>query len=91
ELVELTPDDARAHDLRGWAALQVGDYDTAQDSLLQAVSLDPTLASAHYHLGLLWVALAEHQKARDAFVRALDLDTTGELVLLVERAMSEIP
>jgi tetratricopeptide (TPR) repeat protein len=91
ELVELSPGDARAHDLRGWAALQVGDYDTAQDSLLRAASLDPTLASAHYHLGLLWTALDTYQEARDAFTHALDLDTTGELAPLVERAIGEIP
>jgi len=86
-LVQLSPDDARSHDLRGWAAFQVGDYGTAQDSLLRAIYLDPALASAHYHLGLLWAAQGAHQKAQEALIRALDLDTTGELVPLVERAM----
>jgi tetratricopeptide (TPR) repeat protein len=90
-LVELAPDDARAHDLRGWAALQVGDYDAARESLMHALSIDPALASAHYHLGLLWTGLGAHQEARDAFARALDLDTTGELIPLVERALSQIP
>jgi len=85
-LLELLPDDARAHDLRGWAALQVGDYSTAQDSLLRATALDPALASAHYHLGLLRVAQGEYQKAQETFIRALDMDTTGELIPLVERA-----
>jgi tetratricopeptide (TPR) repeat protein len=87
KLVELSPDDARAQDLRGWAAFQIGDYGTARDSLLQAISIDPALAPAHYHLGLLWAAQGAHQEAQDAFVRALDLDTTGELVPLVEREM----
>jgi Flp pilus assembly protein TadD len=91
ELLALVPNDARAHDLRGWAALQVGSYDTARDSLLQAASLDPMLASTHYHLGLLWAAQSEYQKAQGAFIRALDLDTTGELLPFVERAMNEIP
>lgn len=91
ELVTLSPDDARAHDLRGWAAIQVGDYETARESLLRATFLDPMLASGHYHLGLLWVALDEYQKAQEAFARAVDLDTTGELLPLVERAMGEIP
>jgi len=86
-LLELSPDDARAHDLRGWAAILAGDYDTAQESLRRAVSLDPALASAHYHLGLLWKARGDRQKAREAFIRALDLDVTGEIVPLVERAM----
>jgi len=76
-LVELLPDDAGAHDMRGRAAFQVGDYGTAQASFLRAMSLDPTLAVAHYHLGLLWAAQGAHQKAQESFIRALDLDTTG--------------
>lgn len=91
KLVELSPDDARAHDLRGWAAFQVGDYDTAQDSLARAIALDATLASAHYHLGRLWAAQGAHEAAQEAFIRALDLDATGELVPLIERAMAEVP
>jgi len=87
KLVALSPKDARAHDLRGWAAFQAGDFSTAQASLLQATALDPALATAHYHLGLLWKAEGAHQKAQEAFIRALDLDTTGELVPLVERVM----
>jgi tetratricopeptide (TPR) repeat protein len=91
KLVELSPDDARAHDLRGWAALQVGDYDTAQESLLRATSLDPTLALAHYHLGLLWSVRGDHGRAQEAFMRALDLETTGELAPLAERAIGGAP
>jgi Flp pilus assembly protein TadD len=90
-LVELSPDDARAHDLRGWAAFQVGDYRTARDSLLRATSLDPLLASAYYHLGRLWAAQGAQQKAQEAFVRALDLDTSGELIPLVERVLALTP
>ena len=90
-LVELSPGDARAHDLQGWAAFQAGDHDAAQDSLLQATLLDPALAPAHYHLGRLWAAQGAQQKAREAFTRALDLDTTGALVPLVQRALDEMP
>jgi len=91
ELVELAPNDAHAHDLRGWAALQADDYDTAYDSLDRAVALDPGLASAHYHMGLLWVARGDPERAYEAFVRALDLDITGTVTPLVERAMVKIP
>jgi len=84
EIVKLLPASARAHDLRGWAAFQTGDYDTAQDSLQKALSLDPTLASAHYHLGRLWSALGKQQKAQEAYTRALDLDTAGELAPLLD-------
>lgn len=88
-MLELAPEDARAHDLRGWAALQVGDTDTAHDSLHRAISLDPTLASAYYHLGLLWSAQGQDREAREAFVRALDLDTTGEITPLVVQIMAD--
>jgi tetratricopeptide (TPR) repeat protein len=90
-LTELSPADARARDLLGWAALQLGDYAVAEENLLMAVSLDPWLASAHYHLGLLREAQGDPERAQEAFVRALDLDTNGELIPLVERAMGEKP
>jgi Flp pilus assembly protein TadD len=91
KLVELSPNDAQAHDLRGRAAIQVGDYETAQESLLRAISLDPMLASAHYHLGQLRFAQGDSQQAREAYLRALDLDTSGELAPLVERALGGVP
>jgi len=89
QLVELSPDNARAHDLQGWAAFERGDYGAAQESLLRAISLDPTLASAYYHLGRVWAVQGMHERAQEAFVRALDLDVTGELAPLVERAARE--
>lgn len=91
KLLELAPDDAQAHDLRGWAAFQVGDYAAARDYLQRAIDIDPALAAAHYHLGLLLDAQGDSQAAREAFVRAVDRDTTGALVPLVERAMGELP
>ncbi len=90
-LARLSPGDACAHDLHGWAALQVGDYDTAEQSFQQAVALDPTLAVAHYHLGLLHAAQGAQAEARQAFARAVDLDKSGELAPLVERAVRDLP
>lgn len=85
--LELAPDDARAHDLLGWAVFQIGDYDTAQAGFLVAISIDPALAVAYYHLGLLRQVQGKPGEADDAFRRAVDLDTTGALAPLVERAM----
>lgn len=87
ELVEMSPEDARAHDLRGWAAFQAGDLEKARQHLQRAIALDPTLAAAHYHLGLLWEAEGRRGRAHEAFTRALDLDTSGRFVPFVERAM----
>lgn len=89
KLVELLPRDAHSLDLRGWAALQMGDYATAEEYLSRAIALDPNLAVAHYHMGQLMNAQGARHEARESFIRALDLDTTGELVPLVERAWGE--
>lgn len=88
-LLALSPDSALAYDLRGWAALQSGDYRVAEEHLTKAIARDPMLAEAHYHLGLLWQMLGKSRQAREAFTRAVDLDTTGELGPLVERALGE--
>jgi Flp pilus assembly protein TadD len=85
-LLSLIPTSAEAHDLRGWAALQTGRYEVAEDHLQRAIELDPALATAHYHLGLVLSGQGKDIEADGAFDRAIDLDTTGELVPLVERA-----
>ncbi len=86
ELLRLVPQEAGAHDLRGWAALQVGDYDTAADYLRRAIELDAGLASAYYHVGLLERGRGHPELAQEAFTRAIDLDTTGRFTSLVTRA-----
>ena len=86
KLLELVPDSAIAHDLRGWAAFQVGDYEIAEEHLYRAIELDPEVASTHYHLGLLERALGHLEEAQEAFTRAIDLDMTGKFITLVERA-----
>jgi tetratricopeptide (TPR) repeat protein len=85
-LLELAPDSAEAHHLRGWAALQMGAYRSAEEHLRRAIELDAELASAHYHLGLLRQAQGRGREAELAFDRAIDLDTSGTLLPLVERA-----
>ncbi len=85
-LLELSPDSAQAHDLRGWAAYQTGAYQTAERHLQRAIELDAELASAYYHLGLLRSDQGSAVEAEKAFQRAIDLDTTGTLLPLVERA-----
>lgn len=85
-LVQLSPNSAQAHDLRGWAAFQTGRYETAESHLQRAIALDASLAPAYYHLGLLRSAQGRESEANEAFDRAVDLDTTGELIPLVERA-----
>ncbi len=85
-LLKIAPESAVAHDLRGWAALQMDQYATAREHLTRALELDPTLAAAYYHLGLLHRTEGKTEQAREAFIRARDLDTTGALTPLIERA-----
>jgi tetratricopeptide (TPR) repeat protein len=86
ELLGLVPNGAHAHDLRGWAAFQVGDYAIAHEHVQRAIELDPEMASAHYHLGLLKTAQGYPEEAQEAFTRAIDLDVTGKFRALVQRA-----
>ena len=77
EAVALAPEDARAHDLLGWAYHLTGQYGNAVASLSHALELDPDLVSAHYHLGSLYASTGQRELARRHLQRASDLDTTG--------------
>ncbi|HDQ72878.1 MAG TPA: tetratricopeptide repeat protein [Chloroflexi bacterium] len=89
-LLALAPESALAHDLRGWAAFQVGDDAAAAEFLQRALALNPYLASAHYHQGLLYHAQGARENARAAFTRALDLDTSSNLTPRVQRSLDEL-
>jgi superkiller protein 3 len=76
-LVELAPDDARAHDLLGWAYHLAGQHAEGERVLLQALRLDPDLVSAHYHLGSLYLTIGRRESARWHLQRVIDLDLHG--------------
>ena len=76
-LLALVPNDARAHDLLGWAFHLSGQHDEGLVALGEALARDPDLASAHFHLGSLYVTLGQHHLARHHLQRAIDLDTDG--------------
>lgn len=91
QLLTLAPYEAWVYELQGWAAFQTGEYETARESLLRAVSLDPSLASAHYRLGLVYKATGLYEQALNSLTRASDLDTSGALRPLIERAVEDLP
>ena len=76
-LLVLAPDDARAHDLVGWAYHLSGQHDQGVAALHQALDRDPDLASAHFHLGSLYATRGQPDLARYHLQRAIDLDTEG--------------
>ena len=77
ELVALAPDDARSHDLLGWAYHLTGQHGAGERALLQALGLDPDLVNAHYHLGSLYLTTGQRELARFHLQRAADLDQHG--------------
>lgn len=76
-LVELAPDDARTHDLLGWAYHLTGQHSAGERALSLALSLEPDLVSAHYHLGSLYLTTGQRELARLRLQRAADLDLHG--------------
>jgi tetratricopeptide (TPR) repeat protein len=76
-LLTLAPDDARAHDLLGWAHHLSGQHDEGLVTLREALNRDPELARAHFHLGSLYATLGQNDLARYHLQRAIDLDTGG--------------
>ncbi len=77
QLLELTPDDARALDLRGWAKFQTGDVGGAETDVRRAVTLAPDDVVARFHLGRILLALHRDADARAEFIHVVDWDTTG--------------
>jgi tetratricopeptide (TPR) repeat protein len=75
--VALAPDDARAHDLLGWAYHLAGRHAEGESSLTHALALDPYLVSAHFHLGSLYTHVNQVEQALQHLQRAVDLDTAG--------------
>ncbi len=75
--VALAPDNARVHDLLGWAYHLADRHAEGEQALLQALALDPNLVSAHYHLGSLYANTGRRALARQYLQRAADLDTGG--------------
>jgi len=77
QLLELTPDDPRALDLRGWAKFQTGDVGGAEADVRRAVTLAPDDVAARFHLGRILLALHRDAEARAEFIHVVDWDTTG--------------
>ena len=89
-LLALAPDDARAHDLLGWAYHLSGQHDEGLVALGEALNRDPDLASAHFHLGSLYATVGQHDLARHHLQRAIDLDTDGYYRSRAEMILKDI-
>jgi tetratricopeptide (TPR) repeat protein len=90
-LLELAPNNARAHDLMGWVYFLTGDDALAAESLDQALALDPGLASAYYHMGRLYARQGRYVEASQNYGQAAGYDVAGQLTAQLERAWDELP
>lgn len=90
EAVEQSPDSGAAHETLGWAYFLLGDLDTAQKELEQALLLDPSLTRAHFHMGTLLELRNERAAAIDAYESAVRLDPNGAFGVRAQRALARL-
>lgn len=74
---DLTPKDSQALDVLGWSQLSVGQFYTAEQTLLAALKLAPDYALARLHLAMTYLQTGKRDDAYDQLRRVLELDPNG--------------
>lgn len=87
--VSLSPENAAALDMLGYALVLTNDAVNGQKLLERALALDPNLASVHLHLGWLYLQQGQLTEAQSAFQRALALDAEGPYGQQALRALAQ--
>jgi tetratricopeptide (TPR) repeat protein len=87
-LVVSQPENAEAHEALGWAFYQLGDLESAVQSIQTALGFNPDLARAHVHLGIIYETQGNITEAQAHFQKAMDMDPHGPWGTLASRAMS---
>lgn len=85
--VILSPGDAAALDMLGYAHLLLGNLELAERLFYQAVAEQPALARLQFHLGLLRQLQGDPTRARAAWRMAIQLDPQGPIAALASRAL----
>jgi tetratricopeptide (TPR) repeat protein len=83
------PDDGNIQDSLGWAQYRQGQYDTAVDTLEQAVAKEPANAEINDHLGDAYWRVGRRREAGFQWSRVLTLDPDAERRSEVERKLVE--
>ncbi|AFL75544.1 tetratricopeptide repeat protein [Thiocystis violascens] len=78
-ILELSPEDAEAHNDLGLALLYTGDQAGAIASLKAAVAKDPTLQRPWLTFGFVNLQTGNRAEAQEALERARDLDPNSEI------------
>lgn len=101
EVIEQRPGHAEAHTYRGWllyinsrgvgadAGIQAGEI--ARDDLATAVDADPQYADPHCFLAIIAANDDDVATASDQADQCLDLDPPGEVRVLMDRFLSDLP
>ena len=72
--IELDPEFVNAYNNRGYAYINLGEYQKAIDDCSKAVEIDPKLASAYNNRGVAYINLGKYQKAIDDCSKAIEID-----------------
>ena len=83
------PDDGNIQDSLGWAQYRQGQYETAVDTLEQAVAKQPANAEINDHLGDAYWQVGRRREAGFQWNRVLTLDPDAERRAEVERKLTE--
>lgn len=75
EVLNLDPNSAAAHYVKGCALLRLGQFEEAVKSLQQSQTIDPTVAAVHFQLGIAQQNLKHWDDAIACFQACVDLDT----------------
>ncbi len=84
-----SPEDGNIQDSLGWAQYRQGEYETAVDTLEQAVAKQPANAEINDHLGDAYWRVGRRREAGFQWTRVLTLDPDAERRTEVERKLVE--
>jgi tetratricopeptide (TPR) repeat protein len=86
---QLAPKDVAVLDTLGWSYLASRRYHTAEQTLLEAITLEPDYLSAHLHLAMTYLAQGNHASAYDKLVYIRDADPDGETGRLASQLLAQ--
>ena len=78
EALRQQPENQSYLDTYGWIKYQMGDYQSAMESVNRAVILGSTSAVVHEHLGDIYYKLSEKDRAMEYWRKALQIDPDNE-------------
>ncbi len=83
------PEDGNIQDSLGWAQFRLGQFETAVETLEQAVAKEPANAEINDHLGDAYWSVGRRREAGFQWTRVLTLDPDAERRAEVEKKLAE--